>query len=768
MAVRLTPGRATQAPTLEAVPDGLKTKGRSHSPLLASVHDDWSTIDWSQEKDLADRGGRGHQPTWGKAWEETKGWVTVLLTGVTVGWLAGLIDTASEWLGDLKQGWCREFFWLSKSKCCPAAPSGTPAKLFHGKCAQWATWSQAVRHWPPGVVDCVGYVVIGVGYAVLCAWLVRTFAPYAAGSGIPEIKTILSGISIGRYLSGWTLLIKSVGLTLSVGSGMSLGKEGPFVHLASCVGSLWTGWFYGGRPGQEVLHREMLSASVAAGVAVAFGAPIGGVLFSLEEASYYFPHRTMWRAFVCAMAGVMVLKSIDPSHRGRLVMFQVDFNHPWHWFELPAFLVIGIVGGVIGALLNTLNVYWIRLRRRGCLQSRPVLEATLIALLSAIVNWNAPFMRGGATEFLAHLFQECRAEDRDGLCHRDARGVLLRLFSAASLKLFLTVVTFGIRIPAGLFVPSLFVGACVGRILGMWMKAVHGAYPALWVFQECHNLPDATGVCVVPGIYAIVGAAAVLGGVTRMTLSLVVMIVELTGRLEYLVPVMLAVIISKWVGTWVGGRQSIYELHIGLNGYPYLDPKREVSIQACCGDVMTSKHLKVVPAEGWTLREVGEMLDTCDFKGFPVISTPHDWRILGWVSRAGLLQALERAPPGSTTRVLFQRHIVSGMQSRHAVTIHEAGVFDASAFTDPTPMQVPPEMSINRLLHLFRSLGLRSCLATRHSQLQGIVTRKDLLAFLNEHDKDNDGAPDLSSSVVSAEAGRGWSMRRGSEKKFEV
>lgn len=80
------------------------------------------------------------------------------------------------------------------------------------------------------------YTMWALLFAFLSASLVRMFAPYACGSGIPEIKTILSGFIIRSYLGKWTLLVKSVGLMLSVSAGLCLGKEGPMVHIASCIG----------------------------------------------------------------------------------------------------------------------------------------------------------------------------------------------------------------------------------------------------------------------------------------------------------------------------------------------------------------------------------------------------------------------------------------------------------------------------------------------------------------------------------------------------
>jgi chloride channel 3/4/5 len=96
------------------------------------------------------------------------------------------------------------------------------------------------------------------------------------------------------------LIIKTAGLILSVASGLSLGKEGPYVHIATCIGNIACRLFskYNHNDGKR---REVLSASAASGVAVAFGAPIGGVLFSSEEVSYYFPPKTLFRTFFCCI-----------------------------------------------------------------------------------------------------------------------------------------------------------------------------------------------------------------------------------------------------------------------------------------------------------------------------------------------------------------------------------------------------------------------------------------------------------------------------------
>jgi len=104
----------------------------------------------------------------------------------------------------------------------------------------------------------------------------------AAGSGVAEVKVILSGFVVHGYLGVRTLVVKTLALILSVSSGLSLGKEGPYVHIATCVGNIACRLFSKYNH-NDAKRREVLSASAASGVGVAFGAPIGGVLFSLEE-----------------------------------------------------------------------------------------------------------------------------------------------------------------------------------------------------------------------------------------------------------------------------------------------------------------------------------------------------------------------------------------------------------------------------------------------------------------------------------------------------
>lgn len=212
-------------------------------------YEDFHTIDW--QRDIA-RDRMRHRYIVKKRqdslWDLIKGahdawsgWVCVLLVGLASGCVAGVIDIGASWMSDLKYGICPQAFWFNREQCCwPSKES-----VFEGgNCTTWKTWpelfGQARSGAGPYVVSYFFYIIWALLFAALSASLVRMFAPYACGSGIPEIKTILSGFIIRGYLGKWTLLIKSVGLMLSVSAGLCLGKEGPMVHIASCIGNIFS------------------------------------------------------------------------------------------------------------------------------------------------------------------------------------------------------------------------------------------------------------------------------------------------------------------------------------------------------------------------------------------------------------------------------------------------------------------------------------------------------------------------------------------------
>lgn len=135
----------------------------------------------------------------------------------------------------------------------------------------------------------------------------------------------------------------------------------------------------------------------------------------------------------------------------------------------------------------------------------------------------------------------------------------------------------------------------------------------------------------------------VSGGVTRMTVSLVVIVFELTGGLEYIVPLMAAVMTSKWVGD-AFGREGIYEAHIRLNGYPFLDAKEEFTHTTTAREVMRPRRneppLAVLTQDDLTLGELQTVISDTSFNGFPVIVSKESQRLVGFALRRDITIAI--------------------------------------------------------------------------------------------------------------------------------
>ena len=159
-------------------------------------------------------------------------------------------------------------------------------------------------------VEYFSWTVLPVTLVLFSTGFVHIMTPQAIGSGIPEMKTILRGVVLKEYLSARTLVAKVVGLTATLGSGMPLGKEGPFVHIASIVSSLLSRVVnkFQKSDGNQSRNSEMLAAACAVGVACCFGAPVGGVLFSIEVTAVVFAVRNYWRGFFAAVCGAMTFR----------------------------------------------------------------------------------------------------------------------------------------------------------------------------------------------------------------------------------------------------------------------------------------------------------------------------------------------------------------------------------------------------------------------------------------------------------------------------
>ena len=452
------------------------------------------------------------------------------------------------------------------------------------------------------------------------------------------------------------------------------------------------------------------------------------MLFSLEQLSYYFPDKTMWQSFVCAMTAAVVLQAFDPYRSGKLVLYQVTYSRGWHDFELVPFVILGVLGGIYGGLFIKANMMFAQWKRSASWLPSPLVQVVLVAILTALINYPNDYMRAQCSDLVSNLFTECSklTDDQFGLCKTGAAsaGTIVLLIFASVLGFGLAAITFGLQIPAGIILPSMAIGALSGRAVGIIMEIWQHNHPDFIVFSRTctRDMP-----CITPGTYAIIGAAAALAGVTRLTVSIVVIMFELTGALTYVLPIMVAVMISKWVGD-AFSRRGIYESWIHFNEYPFLDNSEEMPIPDIpAAQIMTRiEDLVVLTATGHTIASLTAILEAHPYRGFPVVSDPRDAILLGYISRAELAYNLHTStqPPRSLppeTEAFFAHQPLADPRS----------TLDLRPWMDQTPLTLPSRSRLHLAVSYFQKLGLRYVLFSDRGVLQGLLTKKDVWYVLN-------------------------------------
>jgi len=704
----------------------------------------------------------------------TQGWILSAVVGFATATIAYTVDVSEAPVFDWKDGYCSAGFFISEKRCCPEGD----------RCLAWKSWSNYVQipHVSEQLTEFGIYVCLVVAFATLACLLsltTKTVVPStyqistldenlaaerhpssaggdgatspttviepevgspmvyysAAGSGVAEVRVILSGFVLHRFLGIKTLVIKTLALILSVASGLSLGKEGPFVHIATCVGNIACRLFskYDDNDGKR---REVLSAAAAAGVAVAFGAPIGGVLFCLEEVAYFFPAKTLFRTFFCCITAALSLKFLNPYGTNKIVMFEVRYLTDWAFFELGAFIVVGILGGATGAIFIKASRSWAQsFRKIPIMKKWPLLEVMLVALLTGLVSYWNPYTKLPVAKLLFNLASPCDSDKTDdmGLCPNsidEIFPVIGRLAIAFFIKGLLTIITFGIKVPSGIYVPSMVVGGLLGRLIGHLIQWLILRYPTASVFRECAAHASGTS-CITPGVYALIAAGSTMCGVTRLSVTLAVILFELTGSLDYVLPFSLAILVSKWTADLMEPL-SIYDLLTNLNSYPFLDNKHKPVFTSDLADIVPRVRrervidISVSPmVSASSLRQKLELLHQAGEVdgGLPII---RDDVLVGLIPAPDLEFALDNLDSEPGTLCLMAT--VSQYDS-------DDDIVDPTDFTpyiDPAPMALDIRSPMDLVYECFVKLGLRYVCVTKEGRYAGLTHKKTFVKYIRE------------------------------------
>eukprot|EP00063_Salmo_salar_P058073 XP_014032908.1 PREDICTED: chloride channel protein 1-like isoform X4 [Salmo salar] len=495
----------------------------------------------------------------------------------------------------------------------------------------------------------VSYPMVLIMFASSFCHLV---APQAIGSGIPELKTILRGVVLKEYLTLKAFTAKVIGLTAGLGSGMPVGKEGPFVHIASICAAVLSKcmMFFSGVNQSPYCYTDILTVGCAVGVGCCFGTPLGGVLFSIEVTSTYFAVRNYWRGYFAATFSAFIFRVLSVFNKDAVTItalfrtkFRMDF--PFDLQELPAFAIIGISCGFLGAFFVWLNRQVVLFMRKPNAMTRFLTRHRLIfpgvvTLVIATLTFPPGFGQFMAGELMP---RECINSLFDNFTwtkiwgsppppglgrssawlHADVSVfVILLLFFV--MKFWMSAVSTTMPIPSGAFMPVFILGASFGRLVGEIMAALfpHGI------------LFDGILYRIIPGGYAVIGAAALTGAVTH-TVSTAVICFELTGQISHILPMMVAVILANMVAQ--GLQPSLYDSIIQIKKLPYLPELGFGHISQYnifVEDIMVRK-VKFLSLQS-TYRELIYLLDSISLKTIPLVDSTDSMILLGSIDRSEL------------------------------------------------------------------------------------------------------------------------------------
>jgi len=430
------------------------------------------------------------------------------------------------------------------------------------------------------------------------AYALVRLSPEAAGSGLPEVKCILSGISLENFLKPRVLAAKSIGLMLVLGESLPVGKEGPFVHIASCVSAALLNWPMFARVSLD--RQEVLLAAVAVGVGATFSAPVGGVLFALELMMPRLYDTSSYSAcFFASTFGTFVFMCLNmiTSGSGQLKpLFNSDItaeNSPTLAAEIVFIILCLFTGALSGALASSFVLchrkavgYMNALRglaplcgeqKAGQSVRRDMLVFLGAAAVGALlrVGTGIKLLTLGTGPFLTEIFRR-----EAHLQHPELAKASGLLFLAVA-KTSYTIMALSMPVPAGVVAPSLMLGGIFGR-------CVAAAIPQS--MQEFLAPDGDFGQYIAR--FAIVGATCFCGAVCRVN-SVVVTVFELIAVPRLILPLTLATIVSNVCANRIG--PSIFDSILLMKKIPAmptlraiqktLQPVRKVldkSLLGCC------------------------------------------------------------------------------------------------------------------------------------------------------------------------------------------
>lgn len=514
----------------------------------------------------------------------------------------------------------------------------------------------AADPWIPGlgIWFVVATPIVG---GLLYGPLVSRFAPEARGHGVPEVMYAVN--KLGGRMRPQVPIVKSLASAICIGSGGSVGREGPIVQIGSALGSV-TGQVLR-LPESEL--RLLVACGAAGGISATFNAPIAGVFFALE---------LILRNFETRSFGLVVLSSVTADAIGRAAFG----SHPF--LTLPAFtfsspLELVLYAG-LGVLATAVGLGFVRVLYSG--------EDIADRLWQGRPDWLRPAAGGVLLGLLLLAVPEMYGVGYPVLQLAVAgHYVILVLLGLLVAKILATSLTMWVGGSGGVFAPSLFMGAMLGSAYGAVMH---------------HLMPD---LAAAAGAYGLVGMGAVFASSARAPITAVLIIFELTGDYRIILPLMIAIIVATALSNTLT-HDTIYTLKLRRRGIDIDAPQGTLMAQISVADAMGKLPRPLAPT--LPLNDVLRRFTNERAETLPVIEP--DGRLLGVITAIDIEQSITNTRDSQTAQALVHEvpELRSDQSLEDAVMALATTDQDGLPVLDPDGQKVVGWLTHRRLLRAYR------------------------------------------------------------------
>jgi len=474
--------------------------------------------------------------------------------------------------------------------------------------------------WFPSVTQQWGkaYIVIipAVG-GLIVGPLIYFFAREAKGHGVPEV---MEAVALrGGRIRPVVAVVKSLASSISIGSGGSVGREGPIVQIGSALGSS-----LGQRLGlSDDRIRNLVACGAAGGIAATFNAPIAGVVFALEIILGQFSVRYFSSVVVSAVTASVIGRAVFGDVPAFHIPIEYGIASLWEFAFYP---ILGVLAALVGVAFVRL-LYWSEDIFESWKGVPEWVQPMVGGILLGGVALAYPSITGITWERMPQFYNVGYDVIESALANQLTLQVALILLV---LKMLATSLTLGSGGSGGVFAPGLFMGAMFGVAFELAVKTI---FP---------------GLVAPAGAYALVGMAALFAATAHAPLTAILILFELTGDYQIMLPLMLTVVIATLVAQTLLKGESIYSLKLTRRGVR-LQRGRDVDVlQGVLVDEVMTRDLHTVTKD-LNLKELTDVLNRTRRHGLAVLD--REGKLWGIVTVTDLERAINSGSPLSTTTV---------------------------------------------------------------------------------------------------------------------